>query len=103
VRGVISAWCPHKKDDPSAQRAEALEPQFAIALAFVFHRDHGRVEDGLEFCKVLQASAFNVGVHLQRCNAGRPPLSVPRRCYGLRQRHISVVVTIDFGRACSGW
>ena len=52
MRGVISSRCPHKKDNPSAPHAKASEPQFAVALTVVFHRDHGKVEDGLEFCEI---------------------------------------------------
>ena len=52
MRGVVSARCPHKEDDSSAPHAKALEPQLTVVLSVVFHRDHGKVEDGLEFCEI---------------------------------------------------
>ena len=33
MRGVVSARCPHKKDDPCAPHAKALKPQFAVVKA----------------------------------------------------------------------
>lgn len=52
MRGVVSARCPHKKDDPCAPHAKALKPQFAVVLAVILHRDHGRVEDRFKVCKI---------------------------------------------------
>ena len=52
MRGVVSARCPHKKDDPCAPHAKALKPQFAVVLAVILHRDHGRVEDRFRVCEI---------------------------------------------------
>ena len=52
MRGVVSARCPHKKDDPCAPHAKALKPRFAVVLAVILHRDHGRVEDRFKVCEI---------------------------------------------------
>lgn len=45
MRGVITARGPDQKDNPAAPHAQALQPEFTIALAIIFHRDHRVVEN----------------------------------------------------------
>lgn len=35
---------PHQKDDPPAPHGQALQPQFTVGLAIIFHRDHREIE-----------------------------------------------------------
>jgi hypothetical protein len=52
VRGFVAARSPHQKDDPPLPHAQALQPEFAVALASIFHGDHGVIENGLEISQV---------------------------------------------------
>jgi len=52
VRGLFAARGPHQKDDPPLPHAQALYPEFAVALASIFHGDHGLIENRFEFSQV---------------------------------------------------
>ena len=52
MRGIITARSPNNEDNSSAPHTKALQPQFAVVLAVVFYRDHGKVKDGLEVCEI---------------------------------------------------
>jgi hypothetical protein len=52
VRGLVAARGPHQKDDPPLSHAQALHPEFALALASIFHGNHGLIEDRFEFSQV---------------------------------------------------
>jgi hypothetical protein len=52
VRGIVAARGPHQKDDPPLPHTQALHPEFAVALASIFHGDHGVIENGLEISQV---------------------------------------------------
>jgi len=52
VRSLFAARGPHQKDDPPLPHAQALHPEFAVALASIFHGDHGLIEDRFEFSQV---------------------------------------------------
>lgn len=52
MRGVFTAWSPDNKDNSTAPHAQALQPQLAVVLPVIFHRDHREIEDRLEFSKI---------------------------------------------------
>lgn len=43
MSGVI-ALGPHQKDDPTTPHGQALQPQFTVGVAIIFHHDHREIE-----------------------------------------------------------
>ena len=52
MRGVFTTRCPDQEDHPPLPHAKALQPQLAVALARVFHRDHRVVEERFQIRKI---------------------------------------------------
>ena len=52
MHDIVAARGPHQKDDPPLPHAQALHPEFALALASIFHGNHGLIENGFEISQV---------------------------------------------------
>ncbi len=52
MRGVIIVRGPDQEDDSALPHAQALQPEFTVVFAIVFHRDHWVVENGLQLSKI---------------------------------------------------
>jgi hypothetical protein len=52
MSSVITARSPNQEDNSALPHAQALEAQFTVAFAIVFHRDHRVVEDGFQASKI---------------------------------------------------
>jgi len=52
MRRVITARGPHQEDNSALPHSEALQSEFTVALARVFHRDHWVIEDRFQGCKI---------------------------------------------------
>ena len=52
MRGVLTTRGPYQEDDSAVRHAQALQPELTVALASIFHRDHGAFEDGLKGGKI---------------------------------------------------
>ena len=51
--GGISPLGPNQKDNSSTKHCQALQPQLAVGLAVVFHRDHWEIECASKVYKVI--------------------------------------------------
>jgi hypothetical protein len=52
MRDVVIALGPDQEDDSALPHTQALQPEFTVAFAIVFHRDHRVVENGFQSGKI---------------------------------------------------
>ena len=52
MRAVISAWGPDQEDDSGLPHAQALQSEFTVSFAIIFHCDHRIVEDRFQASKI---------------------------------------------------